>query len=164
MDGSGDVSNVSNNFRRNDISEVSSHSMRDHEYDEETLKWAALERLSTYDRVRKGVLATTQGGVSEVDVKRLGVKERKTLIERLLNNVEDNEKLLKLKSRIERVGIDLPSIEVRFEHLTVVAQVYPVGGAMPTSVGCLNYLNPYSSQKKNLNILRDVSGIIKPGR
>ncbi|GAB2269450.1 transcription factor [Dionaea muscipula] len=155
MDDSGNLNSVSNGF-----SEAFSCSLGD----EEALKWAALERLPTYDRLRKGVLTSSNGGVGEVDVNRLGREERESLIERLLKNVEDNEKLLlKLKNRIERVGIQIPSIEVRFEHLNVAVEAY-VGGALPTLVGCLNYCNPCASQKKNLPILHDLSGIIKPGR
>ncbi|XP_014632860.1 pleiotropic drug resistance protein 1-like [Glycine max] len=38
---------------------------------------------------------------------------------------EDNEKfLLKLKERIDRFGIDMPTIEVRYEHLNVEAEAY----------------------------------------
>nr|GLL29844.1 pleiotropic drug resistance protein 1-like [Ipomoea trifida] len=50
----------------------------------------------------------------------------KNLLERLVKVVEeDNEKfLLKLKQRIDRVDIDLPTIEVRFEHLNVDADAY----------------------------------------
>ncbi|ONK73966.1 uncharacterized protein A4U43_C03F1420 [Asparagus officinalis] len=40
---------------------------------------------------------------------------------------EDNEKFLyKLKGRINRVGIDIPTVEVRFENLDVEAGVYVV--------------------------------------
>ncbi|CAL5371423.1 unnamed protein product [Camellia sinensis] len=72
---------------------------------------------------------------------------------------DDNEKfLLKLKKRIDRVGIDLPTIEVRFEHLNVDAEAYVGGRALST---ILNFsINLF---EKPLSILHDVSGIIKPG-
>ncbi|KAF2323287.1 hypothetical protein GH714_034462 [Hevea brasiliensis] len=103
------------------------------EDDEESLKWAALEKLPTYDRLRKGILTTMTGEASEIDVHSLGSK-RKNLLERLVRVAdEDNEKfLLKLKNRIDRVGIDIPTIEVRFEHLTVEAEVYEGSRALPT--------------------------------
>ncbi|CAL5348737.1 unnamed protein product [Camellia sinensis] len=86
---------------------------------------------------------------------------------------DDNEKfLLKLKKRIDRVGIDLPTIEVRFEHLNVDAEAYVGGRAFSTILnfsinlfeGFLNYLHVVPSRKKPLSILHDVSGIIKLGR
>lgn len=74
------------------------------EEDEEALKWAAIERLPTFLRVRRGLLLKAEGGAREVDVEKLGLLERKTLLERLVKSAErDNEKfLLKLKDRIER--------------------------------------------------------------
>ncbi|XVE63544.1 hypothetical protein DITRI_Ditri07aG0028500 [Diplodiscus trichospermus] len=71
-----------------------------------------------------------------------------------------------------RVGIDLPTIEVRFEHLNVEAEGYEGSRALPTLFnycanmfeGFLNYLHILPSKKKPLPILKDVSGIIKPQR
>lgn len=73
------------------------------EDDEEALKWAVLEKLPTFDRLRRGILVGSQGA-HEVDVHDLGYEEKKKLVERLVNNVdEDNEKFLqRLRSRIER--------------------------------------------------------------
>ncbi|RWW87996.1 hypothetical protein BHE74_00003150 [Ensete ventricosum] len=87
---------------------IFSRSSRD-EDDEEALKWAALEKLPTYDRVRRGILALTEDGrqLQEVDIQRLGLQERKTLMERLVRVAEeDNERfLLKLKDRIDRMTL-----------------------------------------------------------
>ena len=83
--------------------EIFSKSSRE-EDDEEALKWAALERLPTYDRVRRGILEGKGGQRAEVDVKRLGFEERKNLLDRLVKVAEeDNERFLyKLKDRIDR--------------------------------------------------------------
>ena len=77
--------------------------------DEEALRWAAIEKLPTYDRMRKGIILTTGAagagaGVEEVDIQGLGMRERKNLIERLIRTAEeDNERfLLKLRDRMER--------------------------------------------------------------
>lgn len=72
--------------------------------DEEALKWAALEKLPTYMRITRGILTEAEGRAREIDIKNLGVVERKNLLERLLKIAdEDNENfLLKLKDRIER--------------------------------------------------------------
>ncbi|KAI9160500.1 hypothetical protein LWI28_008724 [Acer negundo] len=179
MDG-GDIYRASGSLRvasssrwRNNAMEAFSRSSREDD-DEEALRWAALERLPTFDRLKKGILTTSRGGGSEIDVNNLGFNERRKLIERLVNIAEvDNEKfLLKLKNRIDRVGIDLPKIEVRFEHLNVEAEAYVGSRALPTFFnfsiniieGFLNYLHIISSRKEHLTILDDVSGIIKPSR
>lgn len=74
------------------------------EDDEEALKWAALERLPTGLRIRRGLLTEAEGQAREVDIRNLGLLERRSLIERLVKNAErDNENfLLKLKERIDR--------------------------------------------------------------
>ncbi|KAL3655036.1 transcription factor [Castilleja foliolosa] len=142
--------------------------------DEEALKWAALERLPTSLRIRRGILTEEKGQSRKIDIKNMGLVERKNLVERLLRIAEEgNERFLKkLKERIHRVGLDLPTIEVRFEHLSIDAEAYAGGRALPTVfnfivnileglLGCLHIL---PSRKKPLPILHDLSGIIKPGR
>ncbi|KAG5249759.1 pleiotropic drug resistance protein [Salix suchowensis] len=159
---------------RNSTVEVFSRSSRE-EDDEEALKWAALEKLPTYDRLRKGILTSASRGIiSEVDIENLGVQERKQLLERLVKVAdEDNEKFLwKLKNRIERVGIEFPTIEIRYENLNIEAEAYVGSSALPSFAKfCLNILEGFfialhvlPSRKKPLTILKDVSGIIKPSR
>ncbi|XP_077211741.1 pleiotropic drug resistance protein 1-like [Tasmannia lanceolata] len=163
----------SSSIWRNNTGDVFSRSSRD-EDDEEALKWAALEKLPTYDRIRKGILSGLEGGLREVDIDSLGYQEKKILLDRLIRVAEeDNEKfLLKLKNRMDQVGIDTPTIEVRFEHLNIEAEAYVGSRAAPTLInyymnfgeGILNYLRILPSRKKTLPILQDVSGIIKPCR
>ncbi|CAN4095708.1 unnamed protein product [Withania somnifera] len=126
----------SNSIWRND--NVFDRSSRD-EDDEEALKWAALEKLPTYDRLRKGLLLGSQGGANEVDIHDLGNQQTKDLINRLVKVVdEDNEKfLLKLRDRIDRVGLDLPTIEVRYEHLKIEADAYVGSNALPTFINSM---------------------------
>ncbi|RVW28719.1 Pleiotropic drug resistance protein 1 [Vitis vinifera] len=103
-----------------------------------------------------------------------GEEEKKNLVERLVKIAEeDNEKfLLKLRNRIDRVGIDLPEIEVRFEHLTIDAEAHVGSRALPSFINSafnqiediLNTLRILPSRKKKFTILHDVSGIIKPRR
>ncbi|KAK0570618.1 hypothetical protein LWI29_004030 [Acer saccharum] len=165
----------SSNIWRNDPVEVFSRSSRGNEEDDEdALKWAALEKLPTYLRIQRGILTEAEGPTREIDIKSLGWIERRNLIERLVKIAEeDNEKfLLKLKERIDRVGLDLPTIEVRFNHLNIEAEAYVGGRALPTIFnfcanifeGFLNFLHILPSRKKPLPILHDVSGIIKPRR
>lgn len=76
--------------------------------DEEELRWAAIERLPTYDRLRRGMLRQVldNGRVvtDEVDVTRLGVQDKKVLMENILKVVEDdNERFLRrLRDRTDR--------------------------------------------------------------
>ncbi|CAK7343396.1 unnamed protein product, partial [Dovyalis caffra] len=106
--------------------------------DEEELRWAAIERLPTYDRMRKGMLRQVLDNgrtvQSEVDVTRLGMQDKQQLMENILKVVEDdNEKFLrKLRDRTDRVGIEVPKIEVRYEHLSVEGEVFVGGRALPT--------------------------------
>lgn len=81
---------------------------RQAEDDDEDLRWAAIERLPTYDRLRKGVLSKVldNGRVvrDEVDVTQLGVQDKKQLMESILKVVEDdNDKFLqRLRDRTDR--------------------------------------------------------------
>ncbi|KAL8118560.1 hypothetical protein AgCh_016183 [Apium graveolens] len=162
---------------RNSGMEVFSKSARD-EDDEEALKWASLEKLPTFDRLRRGLLLGTEVDVhdlgTEVDVHDLGTEERKNLLDRLVNIAEeDNEKfLLKLRDRVDRVGINLHQIEVQFEHLKIEAEVHVGSRASPSFLnfclgiveGFLDTLHIISSKKERFTILNDVSGIIRPCR
>ncbi|KAJ0075535.1 hypothetical protein Patl1_34365 [Pistacia atlantica] len=153
--------------------DVFSRSVRE-EDDEEALKWAALEKLPTFDRLRKGILNTSRGGYDEIEVDNLGPQEKQKLIEKLIKIAEvDNEAFLyKLRDRIDRVGIEVPKIEVRFEHLNIEAEAYVGSRALPSFVnfsinmieGFLTYLHILKNRKRRFTILNDVSGIIKPKR
>ena len=142
MDAAGEIQKVASMrlgnsgsiWRRGD--DVFSRSSRD-EDDEEALRWAALERLPTFDRVRRGMLALDGDGEKvEMDVGRLGARASRALIERLVRAADDDHErfLLKLKERMDRVGIDYPTIEVRYEHLHVEAQVRVGNRGLPTLI------------------------------
>ncbi|KAH9622500.1 hypothetical protein KSS87_017391 [Heliosperma pusillum] len=158
---------------RNSGRDVFSVSVHD-EDDEEALKWAALEKLPTYNRVRRGILTELGGPTREIDVDKLGFDEKKEILERLVRIAEeDNERfLLRLRERIDRVGIDIPTIEVRYENLNIGAQVLVGSRGLPsvfnfftnTIEGLLNLLHILPNRRKPFAILHDVSGVIKPGR
>ncbi|KAL4204868.1 hypothetical protein AMTRI_Chr01g134350 [Amborella trichopoda] len=151
-----------------------SRSSHGEEDDVELARWAALERLPTNDRIRKGILSSSKGERREVEIESLGFHEKKRLIERLVKIPQDHSEqfLLKLKNRIDQVGIDIPTIEVRFEHLNVDAKVFVGGRGLPTILnfnlnlieGFLNWLHILRNRRRPLSILLDISGIIKPGR
>ncbi|PHT31502.1 Pleiotropic drug resistance protein 2 [Capsicum baccatum] len=146
--------------------------------DEQELRWAAIERLPTYDRLRKGILRQTldDGKINyhEVDVVHLGLQDRKQILENILEVVEeDNERFLRrLRDRTDRVGIEIPKVEVRFEHLCIDGDAYVGSRALPTlwnaSInfveGFLERIKIVPSKKRVVNILRDVNGIVRPSR
>ncbi|KAM0017401.1 putative ABC-type maltose transporter [Helianthus debilis subsp. tardiflorus] len=169
----GSLRSGSTSLWRNTGMDVFSRSTRE-EDDEEALKWASLEKLPTFDRLKKGLLFGSTGPPQEIDVDNLSFEERKRLLDRLVNTAdEDNEKfLLKLRNRIDRVGIDLPTIEVRFENMTVEADVKTGSRALPSFINFhidlyemfLSLFHLLPNTKKHITILDDVSGIVKPSR
>ncbi|KAL3649675.1 Pleiotropic drug resistance protein 2 [Castilleja foliolosa] len=146
--------------------------------DQEELMWAAIERLPTYDRTRKGILKQVldDGKVvrEEVDFSHLGDREKKHLLENILKFVEeDNERFLqRLRDRIDRVGIDIPKVEVRYEHLSITGKARVGSRALPTLLnstlnmieGVFEKVKIIPSKRKAVNILHDVCGIVKPSR
>ncbi|XP_040992884.1 pleiotropic drug resistance protein 2-like [Juglans microcarpa x Juglans regia] len=158
--------------------DVFQRSGRQVENDEEELKWAAIERLPTYDRVRTGMLkqVMSNGRVvhGEVDVTKLGSQDKKQLMESILKVIEeDNEKFLRrLRDRTDRVGIEIPKIEVRFQQLSVEGDAYVGTRALPTLLnsslnaieGVLGKIRLSPSKKRVVKILKDVTGVVKPSR
>ena len=88
---------------RNSGMDAFSKSVRE-EDDEEALKWASLEKLPTFDRLKKGLLFGSTGPSNEVDVDNLGPDDRRHILDRLVKTAdEDNEGfLLKLRNRLDR--------------------------------------------------------------
>jgi hypothetical protein len=80
--------------------------------DEEALKWAAIEKLPTYDRLRTSIINSymeneplaNKAAHKEVDVRKLDVDEKQQFIDRILKDAEeDNEKFLKkFRNRIDK--------------------------------------------------------------
>ncbi|XVF78081.1 hypothetical protein PTKIN_Ptkin14bG0099900 [Pterospermum kingtungense] len=112
--------------------------------------------------------------LDEVDATKLGGQHKKQLIERILKVVEDdNENFLwRLRDRTDRVGIEIPKFEVRYEHLSVEGDGYVGSRALPTLLNVtLNTIESIfglirlvPSKKRKIEILKDVSGIINPSR
>ncbi|KAL0866501.1 hypothetical protein Bca101_045619 [Brassica carinata] len=146
---------------------------------EYALQWAEIERLPTVKRMRSSLLddgneSMAEKGKRVVDVTKLGAMERHLMIEKLIKHIEnDNLKLLKkIRRRIDRVGMELPTIEVRYEGLKVEAECEIVEGkALPTLwntakrvLSELVKLTGAQTREAKISILNDVNGIIKPGR
>uniref|UniRef100_A0A0E0LUI1 ABC transporter domain-containing protein n=1 Tax=Oryza punctata TaxID=4537 RepID=A0A0E0LUI1_ORYPU len=180
--GSTAASRRASSYRDYDVFSLASSSRAEAEDDEEALRWAALEKLPTHARVRKGIVAAAVGDGGQgsgaagevVDVAGLGFQERKHLLERLVRVAEEDHErfLLKLRQRIDRVGLDFPTIEVRYEHLSIDALAHVGSRGLPTFLNTTlnsleslaNLLHVVPNKKRPLNILHDVHGVIKPRR
>ncbi|XLR65566.1 hypothetical protein HN51_008078 [Arachis hypogaea] len=76
------------------------------------------------------------------------------------------------KKRYCRVGIRLPTVEVRFQNLTIEADCYVGSRALPTLPNvALNILEAglgifgvSTTKRRRLTILKNVNGIVKPSR
>ncbi|KAJ4843034.1 transcription factor [Turnera subulata] len=148
------------------------------EEDEKALNCATLERLPTYDCLRKGLwINQSKDGAADDQINipsGIGLEASKDLVNRLVKVAQDDNEqfLLKLRNRFDAVGIKLPAIEVRFEHVKVEAEADAASRALPSMYnfsvnmfeGILNYLHILPSKRRHLSILKDVSGIIKPSR
>ncbi|KAG6731444.1 hypothetical protein I3842_01G129400 [Carya illinoinensis] len=150
--------------------------------DEHELQWAAVQRLPTFERITSALFDVYVGtgadedanGKHVVDVTKLGAQERHIFIEKIIKHIEnDNLRLLqKLRRRTDKVGVKLPTVEVRFESLCVEAECEVVHGKpLPTlwntlkgMISGLAMLSASKTQGAKINIIKDVSGIIKPGR
>ncbi|KAG5043873.1 hypothetical protein JHK87_007788 [Glycine soja] len=146
------------------------------EDNEQDLKWDKIQRFPMFDRLRKGMLRLVldRGNVvpyQVVDVTNQGLQDKKLLLESVLK--DDNEKFLrKFRERVDRVGIEIPKIEVRFENLSVEGDVHVGRRALPTLHNVtlnaferiLGMFQFASFRKRKNHILKDVSGIVKPSR
>lgn len=120
----------------------------DLDYDHEAcgLQWAEIERLPTFERLRSSLFDVEHGGTDVggagdakgkrvVDVTKLGAQERHLFVEKLIRHIEDdNLRLLqKLRRRTDKVGVKLPTVEVRYSNLRVEAECRVVHGKpLPT--------------------------------
>lgn len=120
-------------FRESLSRSLSVNQLEQEKDDEVELKWAALERLPTLDRLHTSLLAGD--GVQVVDVRRLGAAERRMAVDALIADIHrDNLRLLrKQRQRMDRVGVRPPTVEVRWRDLCVEAECQVVQGKpLPT--------------------------------
>ncbi|KAK3001843.1 hypothetical protein RJ639_020587 [Escallonia herrerae] len=158
-----------------------SSSVEDDANDERTSLWAEIERLPTFERLRSSLFNEYDDGHDGdakrkrvIDVTELGARERHMFIGKLIKHVEnDNLRLLqKLRKRIDKVGMRLPTVEVRYKNLHVAAECEVIRGKpLPTlwnsfqsMLSGIVKLPGVKCKKANISIINDVSGILKPGR
>jgi ABC-type multidrug transport system fused ATPase/permease subunit len=142
--------------------------------DEVELRWAAVERLPTLDRIHTSLLLhTDQDRDQVVDVRSLGAAERIMVVDTLISNVHrDNLRLLrKQRQRMDRVGVRPPTVEVRWRNVCVEAECQVVQGKpLPTIWNAVISNLSVCSAMLGLNLnrqqarIRILSGVVKPSR
>ncbi|VAI01855.1 unnamed protein product [Triticum turgidum subsp. durum] len=170
---------LSSSSLREALSSTSSSSLREqhHDHDEEVeLKWAAIERLPTWDRLHASLPlhANATHPLEPVDVRRLGAVDRRELVHTLIADIhEDNLRLLRhQRRRMDRVGVRQPTVEVRWRNLHVDAECQVVDGKpLPTllnsaisTFSLLTTMLGFNRNQERIHILKDVTGILKPSR
>ncbi|KAJ4978148.1 hypothetical protein NE237_008928 [Protea cynaroides] len=151
------------------------------EQDEDELLWAALERLPSQHRTNFALLRRTpsesdagEDTTETIDVRKLDRKGRELVVNKAFaTNEQDNSNLLSgIKRRLDRVGLKVPNVEVRFENLCVRAEVQIGSRALPTLINytrnvierLLTVLKIFRAKRHTHKILDNVSGYVKPGR
>ncbi|GAV89910.1 ABC_tran domain-containing protein/ABC2_membrane domain-containing protein/PDR_assoc domain-containing protein [Cephalotus follicularis] len=152
------------------------------EADEDELLWAAIARLPSQKRGNFALLRRTpsehdgaDGNRTEtIDVRKLDRTNRELVVKKALaTNDQDNFALLSaIKERLDRVGLEVPKVEVMFENLNIVADVQTGSRALPTLIKVardmfekiLTSLRISQPKRYSLTILKDVSGVVKPRR
>ncbi|GMI88964.1 ATP-binding cassette G31, PLEIOTROPIC DRUG RESISTANCE 3, pleiotropic drug resistance 3 [Hibiscus trionum] len=154
--------------------------------DEEDLVWEALSRLPSVKQGRFAILRRTPseiehdlgGGESAstetIDVTKLDRARRELVVKKALaTNDQDNYKLLAaIKDRLDRVELEVPKVEVRFQNINIEAKVQIGSRALPTLINVardfiediLTGLRILRPNKSRLCILKDISGVVRPGR
>ncbi|KAM1576824.1 hypothetical protein ACFX15_032561 [Malus domestica] len=143
-------------------------------------QWAAINRLPTFERLKSSLFDKDEGnefdgeGKRVVDVTKLRALERHLFIEKLIQHIEnDNLRLLrKIRNRIDKVGVKLPTVEVRYKNVCVEAVCEVVHGKpLPTlwnsAKSMLSIFARFPGSKSHeakISIIKDFSGTIKPGR
>ncbi|GAB2274462.1 hypothetical protein Dimus_009231 [Dionaea muscipula] len=146
------------------------------------LTWAAMEKLPSVKRtnvamVRRTASEVSRGGgkrMETIDVRKLDRKKREIVVQKALDTCEqDNLKLLiGIKERLNRVGLELPKVEVRFENLKAVAKVQTGKRALPTLFNyardiiedILTGLKMFRPRRHSLTILNNITGYLRPQR
>ncbi|KAK0606014.1 hypothetical protein LWI29_033152 [Acer saccharum] len=149
------------------------------EEDEEELMWAAIARLPSQKQGNFALLKRTSSvsanaKTETVDVRKLSRSRREQVVKKAFaTNDQDNFKLLSaIKERLDKAGLEVPKVEVRFKNLKVVADVQTGSRALPTLINVtrdtfekiLTGLRIFKPKRHSLTILNDITGTIKPGR
>ncbi|KAG0468338.1 hypothetical protein HPP92_017666 [Vanilla planifolia] len=135
-----------------------------------------MENLSC-SKLRTSVLSSNMEGEKKheqlIDVTKLGAPETRSLVDKLIKNIEkDNLRLLQMqRERMERVDVELPTIEVQYKNLCVDAECEIVQGKpLPTLWNAVKSMISniqrtfFMKPEAKVSILRGVRGTIKSSR
>jgi len=110
----------------------------------------------------------------EVDVKKFTVEDQKDVVSKAMATQDpDYQPFLKrLHERMHKVGIELSTVEVRFEELEIETSVFVGSRALPSVTNRfrdyaqfpLTALGVKLGGKANFPILKKMTGVLKPGR
>ncbi|XP_024035733.1 ABC transporter G family member 31 [Citrus clementina] len=148
------------------------------EEDEEELMWAAIARLPSQKQRNYALLRRTSSGdeakTETIDVRKLSRSHRELVVKKALaTNDQDNYRLLSaIKERLDRVGLEVPKVEVRLQNLRVATDVKVGSRALPTLINATRDvfervfagLRLFKPKRHSLTILNDISAVVKPGR
>ncbi|KAJ7959803.1 Pleiotropic drug resistance ABC transporter [Quillaja saponaria] len=154
--------------------------------DENELQWAAIERLPSQQRRNYALLKRTgseyngeprqhmKNTTEQINVRKLNRFDRELVVKKALaTNDQDNYRLLSaIKERINRAGLELPNVEVRYNNLNVEANVQIGSRALPTLINftrnvienILTSVRICRPNRHSLTILNKISGVVQPGR
>ncbi|XP_020575297.1 ABC transporter G family member 42-like [Phalaenopsis equestris] len=145
--------------------------------EEAAVLWAALENLQSSGGQSNGSVSDEPPSLHKfdnVDFAKMEPTDRRLFIDRILKTAcEDNSAfLMKLRDRIDKAGIQLPTVEVRFENLKVQADCHVGSRALPTllneSINMIESLVGLFGVRltgiTKLKILNGISGVIRPSR
>ncbi|KMT06317.1 hypothetical protein BVRB_7g160000 [Beta vulgaris subsp. vulgaris] len=108
----------------------------------------------------------------KIDVEKMGRQQKKMLVDNLLASDDHLNFLRRIRQRFDKVGVEIPKVEVRYENLSVKGYVHVGSRALPTLFNTtINFVEAIlgvarlaPSKKRTINILHEVSGIIRPSR
>ncbi|KAG4994966.1 hypothetical protein JHK82_031699 [Glycine max] len=154
-----------------------------------------LVRKLSLDMSNRGGSSPGKKNKVKIDVRKLNRFHRERVVkDALATNEQDNYKLLSaIKEHFDKwvqelcqlwsvtremplrcipVGLDVPSIKVRYKNLTIGADVKMGSRALPTLIsytrdafeGMITGMGIGRPQRHSLTILNNISGVVKPGR
>eukprot|EP00898_Chlorokybus_atmophyticus_P004211 jgi/Chlat1/4791/Chrsp31S04779 len=150
-----------------------SHDQEEHELDFQNLKMAALQKLSEKERRQHVVLPSASGReVVPLKVSRATTAQRQQLVAGVLEETDQSNEAFtrRVRERMDRAGVELPKVEVRFKDLEIAADVYVGDRAHPTLLNTVrNVVDKLilcwraNKNKREFVILHQISSILKPG-
>ena len=118
-----EVSDDDGSGKEEAVSSSTSSVSSGHGQEEAELKWAAIERLPTWDRLHTSLPlhANAIHPLEPVDVRRLGAADRRELVHTLIADIhEDNLRLLRHQHHMmDMVGTQQPTTKVPWRNLRI---------------------------------------------